>query len=590
MTDEGNYTLTRAGKRFMHTMQNRFPMSNPPSQRDIARAAGVSQSTASRALRGDPSIPQATALRVRQAAQKLGYKLNLEMTSLMRQVRSKQVGQYRGTLYILANTNRDVLDKSPTHLKLIKGFEDRAAELGYTVETLFPFTDYEKDPERVISVISARGGLGIAFLSLHVSWPRPFLKSAVALGEKSKLKGVLIGVTGTALRTEPPQSINTHYEAGGRLAARHCLDLGYRKPFVYPHLKLHGDHRAFWDGFVAEYLRSAGIPLEPQEIHDPLKARQIIRRGYDCGVLTNQQSLDEIRAILGDFPVLLWEAVPDLPDVAGLDHGREEVGAAAVDVLVSQIYRGLLHLPEIPSQILVIPTWHPGSSLPDKTEKERRKQAYPLALDAAPERFQPLDLSGHFNTTLHTRPSIEWLTDGTLQLMPSGRTTVHGVPFDLPEEDKGRECLVLSNPDQLTAEIPLAAPKAPARLLAVYLLHCAGYASRKRQFGQYRLLYEDGQTSSLPLITLGEDEDWDDQPPNIQDWHSFYPQFSHGPAKSWILGYPLSEPRDRRAFYTLEWKNPRPDKPVKSLLVDLSETQGERLAIFAITLLRETAD
>jgi LacI family transcriptional regulator len=43
------------------------------TSRDIARAAGVSQPTVSRALRGDPRVAPATATLVRETAQRLGY-------------------------------------------------------------------------------------------------------------------------------------------------------------------------------------------------------------------------------------------------------------------------------------------------------------------------------------------------------------------------------------------------------------------------------------------------------------------------------------------------------------------------------------
>lgn len=47
--------------------------SRRPTSHDIAREAGVSQPTVSRALRGDPRVAAATARRVRQTALRLGY-------------------------------------------------------------------------------------------------------------------------------------------------------------------------------------------------------------------------------------------------------------------------------------------------------------------------------------------------------------------------------------------------------------------------------------------------------------------------------------------------------------------------------------
>ena len=59
--------------------------------RDVALEAGVSQSTVSRALRGDPSISEATRDRVEQAAQRLGYVPN-RAGRVLRERRSRMVG------------------------------------------------------------------------------------------------------------------------------------------------------------------------------------------------------------------------------------------------------------------------------------------------------------------------------------------------------------------------------------------------------------------------------------------------------------------------------------------------------------------
>ncbi|MEQ1687510.1 MAG: LacI family DNA-binding transcriptional regulator, partial [Sphingopyxis sp.] len=47
-----------------------------PTAYDVAERAGVSQPTVSKALRGHPSISQATRERVTQAATDIGYQVN----------------------------------------------------------------------------------------------------------------------------------------------------------------------------------------------------------------------------------------------------------------------------------------------------------------------------------------------------------------------------------------------------------------------------------------------------------------------------------------------------------------------------------
>ena len=51
---------------------------------DVAEAAGVSQSTVSRALAGDTSISEPTRARVREAAEKLNYQVDENAARLRR--------------------------------------------------------------------------------------------------------------------------------------------------------------------------------------------------------------------------------------------------------------------------------------------------------------------------------------------------------------------------------------------------------------------------------------------------------------------------------------------------------------------------
>lgn len=62
----------------------------PPTLREIARRAGVSHTTVSLSLRNHPSIPEATRERLRELADRLGYRSNVLVSALMSRVRLKQ--------------------------------------------------------------------------------------------------------------------------------------------------------------------------------------------------------------------------------------------------------------------------------------------------------------------------------------------------------------------------------------------------------------------------------------------------------------------------------------------------------------------
>ena len=59
------------------------------TQRDIARELGVAVSTVSRSLSDVPGIPEATKERVRQAAERLGYRRDAHAASLRTAARGR---------------------------------------------------------------------------------------------------------------------------------------------------------------------------------------------------------------------------------------------------------------------------------------------------------------------------------------------------------------------------------------------------------------------------------------------------------------------------------------------------------------------
>ena len=85
---------------------------------DVAREAGLSQSTVSRALRGDPRVTAETRERVLAAAQRLGYTPNaLGRNLVAAQHADDRHGRHR--------------DRNPFYPNLIAPLHDELAELGY---------------------------------------------------------------------------------------------------------------------------------------------------------------------------------------------------------------------------------------------------------------------------------------------------------------------------------------------------------------------------------------------------------------------------------------------------------------------------
>jgi LacI family transcriptional regulator len=127
-----------------------------PSERrvvlaDVARLAGTSKATASRALKDDPRIGVTTRAAVRAAAINLGYVPNAAARSL----RARRT-------HILGLLLDDLAD--PVHGKVASGFEAAAAEQGYAVFIMTGLHDPDREKRALTAFLEHRAD-GIALAS-----------------------------------------------------------------------------------------------------------------------------------------------------------------------------------------------------------------------------------------------------------------------------------------------------------------------------------------------------------------------------------------------------------------------------------------
>src|SRR3954468_16037566 len=102
---------------------------------DVGKAAGVSQTAVSLALRNDASIPSLTRERICAAARQLGYQPHAGISSLMAQIRSKRPVRFRATLAAVTDwSDPGEFRRLPTWRLQWEGARRRAKELGYVLE------------------------------------------------------------------------------------------------------------------------------------------------------------------------------------------------------------------------------------------------------------------------------------------------------------------------------------------------------------------------------------------------------------------------------------------------------------------------
>jgi LacI family repressor for deo operon, udp, cdd, tsx, nupC, and nupG len=178
-------------------------MGQSVSIKDIARAAGVSPSTVSRALHGHPRISEDTASRVRRLAQEMGYTPSLPARSL--------VTRNTATIGLVITHPSD-----PFLGRLVLGVEETAKSKGYSVFLSSSSRDAVRDQEvvrsfyerRVTGVIIAGSQIDAGYMDLRERFPLPI---------------VLINFP------PYPYSISTDNLLGARQAVEHLLQLGHRR-------------------------------------------------------------------------------------------------------------------------------------------------------------------------------------------------------------------------------------------------------------------------------------------------------------------------------------------------------------------------
>jgi LacI family transcriptional regulator len=211
---------------------------------DVAARAGVSKTTVSRVLNGKGELDPATAARVRQVIQELGYVPSAGAVSLARG-RTRVLGMLVPSL------------SWPWIGEVLQGVADAVEEEGYGL-LLFSCSKGEDSLQRFASQASAK-----SFDGLLVIEPEGTLDFIAGL-HRSGLPVVLIDDRGH--QPEFP-SVATTNRSGAQDAARHLLEIGCTRPIVVAGPEELGCTQERLAGF-AEVYAQAGLPLEPWRVVD----------------------------------------------------------------------------------------------------------------------------------------------------------------------------------------------------------------------------------------------------------------------------------------------------------------------------------
>jgi len=570
------------------------------SVRTIAESAGVSAMTVSRALRGEQNVDLATAVRIRGIAERMGYRRNLLVSTVMSSVRGNKDPLCSHIIAFLTVDSAGVPPVQRLASQLyIQGAQRRAAECGFAVEE-FVMRPTEADSKKISRILYARNirGLLVGPLCrscghLSLNW-KEFASIAISIN--------LVQPDLNRCSVDLVQAVN--------LALRNLKRLGYQRiGYAIPPLHValsHHRSRAMYLDYQYQLSPEQRVGLledwSLRGLSSWLKAETpdaVIGHGDEMLSWLNELGV-KIPLDIGYADISMFTET-NAP-FAGVVFDYRGVGATAVDMVISNLLHNVYGVPPQPVHCYVQGKWQDGSTVLPRSQSpppvKGRKRAsapktvrnaepfHPVARKALANQWSFLNLRKAATHSYRNRKDISRWEQGLGLPLAPGRQEFNAVPFQLIDEktNGGKGFVLLQDGDYFT--LPVGRP-----CEAAFFLIAAGYVASHAAIAQFVYTWADEQDETQPLVAyyrhpLSADkaESWLSES-GVQDWWPSFPHFQNQAAKMVKIGADNSNPVEWRYLYTLQWINRRPEIDLARILFQHMPNSPAKLAVFAATVL-----
>lgn len=332
------------------------------SQRKIAAALGLHQTTVSLALRSDPSIPEETRNRVENEALRIGYRSNAYVTSLMAQIRSGRPLTSQGCIAVVFDA-RDQQEAfyHETYRLQHEGMVARASALGFKTESFFVQAP-DMNLRNIDRILTARGIQGVVLAA-----PKRGKGPTVFSWERYACASVAY-----TWETPDVHRVSTHHHYNIDIAYRELLRRGYRR--IGMTLPAHAVGVAsFWEAqqllWQRYTTRRNQIPLYVESANaSPLESFKPWYEKWQPDALLclygyEAQWLIKIGVRIPDDVAVVCLNRPIQSDFSGIEENHRIIGENVINIIARQIQHNELGLPDHPSLVLVKGTWIEGKTL-----------------------------------------------------------------------------------------------------------------------------------------------------------------------------------------------------------------------------------
>ncbi|EIP98552.1 transcriptional regulator [Opitutaceae bacterium TAV1] len=343
-----------------------------PTQADVARAAGVTATTVSWALRNDPRITAETQSRVWKAARALGYRPDPMLSALVARRDRGARRRSAANLLALVDDRWQATRMTVWHQSFIDGMEAACERFGYSLDVLHIFRDIgsHREPDRMLHARSIRGIVLLPLysheVSLKLQWDR---YSVVAVGNL-------------------PESLPFHRVGSDAFDAIQVVcdrlyQLGYRRIGLAHSGVAEKRLRYEWLGAI---LKEAHIdpprfdivpPHIPFDFSEETFREWVVRHRPEA-VISNHPPVIEWLGTAGikvpeDIGVALLSRDSTDTPAGGISQHLDLAGDTAVEQLHTLLLRGERGFPSMPKEILIRPHWADGPTLKNMDELFHKK-------------------------------------------------------------------------------------------------------------------------------------------------------------------------------------------------------------------------
>ncbi len=349
----------------------------------------MSTATVSLALRNHPRISDATKARIRECAERLGYRPNPALAAHWAAVRMRRPASFQSVIALLNDWSPPHNWRNPWITPMITAFGERARALGYFAEEfcLFEHAEPESDSRyldrlnSMMRVFRARGIRGCVIVS---STRQNLLVQAAPLF--ADLATIFVGrdyvsrqIAIPGIRHVPFHRVSSSGYSNMIRLLDELRALGYRRPGYWPNrwaeIGAGGEAAAAFDFYLQDLPAEDQIPVRWREwsTHwDAKTTRHEFTKWLEehrpdvvvCGNLEVRAWIEATgRRIPEDIGMAHVDLGPTESGWSGISQRHDRIAIAAVDLLTSHLNRNEVGVPEFAKEVRIEGEWTPGNTV-----------------------------------------------------------------------------------------------------------------------------------------------------------------------------------------------------------------------------------